>query len=305
MELRHLRYFVAVADELHFGRAAEKLHISQPPLSHQIQDLERELGVDLFHRTRHFVALTEAGRAFLEEARPILQATDHAVATARRAGRGEVGRLSVGVGHASETRVLGKALNVFLLRHSNVVLDLHTLDSREQIEALANRRIDIAFPILPVSHRDIVAEAIGTEPLVAALPVAHRLARARRLRLADLRSDPFVRGSRDAGPALHDLVSRACAEAGFEPSIVHEAGHVLTVLGLVGAGLGAAILPRSLGSRPTEGVVFRPLTQAPPVEIGVAYRRNEMSTLLLAFLETVRQVSLGCPVRPLRASVGA
>ncbi len=170
MELRHLRYFVAVADELHFGRAAEKLHISQPPLSHQIQDLERELGVDLFHRTRHFVALTEAGRAFLEEARPILQATDHAVATARRAGRGEVGRLSVGVGHASETRVLGKALNVFLLRHSNVVLDLHTLDSREQIEALANRRIDIAFPILPVSHRDIVAEAIGTEPLVAALP---------------------------------------------------------------------------------------------------------------------------------------
>ncbi len=305
MELRHLRYFVAVADELHFGRAADKLHISQPPLSHQIQDLERELGVDLFHRTRHFVALTEAGRAFLEEARPILQATDHAVATARKAGRAEVGRLSVGVGHASETRVLGKTLRVFLVRHSNVVLDLHTLDTREQIEALANRRIDIAFPILPVSHRDIVAEAVATEPLVAALPTAHRLAGARRLRLADLSSDPFVRVSPDEGPAFHDLISRVCAEAGFAPSVVHEAGHVLTVLGLVGAGLGVAILPGSLGSRPTEGVVFRPLTHAPPVEIGVAYRRNEMSTLLLAFLNVVRQVSKREPVRPLRASAGA
>jgi DNA-binding transcriptional LysR family regulator len=305
MELRHLRYFVAVADELHFGRAADKLHISQPPLSHQIQDLERELGVDLFHRTRHFVALTEAGRAFLEEALPILEATDHAVATARKAGRAEVGRLSVGVGHASETRVLGKALNAFLVGHSNVVLDLHTLDSREQIEALANRRIDIAFPILPVSHRDIVAETIATEPLVAALPAAHRLACARRLRLADLRSDPFVGVLPDESPALHELISRACAEAGFAPAIVHEAGHVLTVLGLVGAGLGVAIVPGLLGSRPTEGVVFRPLTRAPSVQIGVAYRRNEMSTLLLAFLNVVRQVSQRKHVRPLRASVGA
>ena len=260
MELRHLRYFVAVADELHFGRAADKLHISQPPLSHQIQDLERELGVDLFHRTRHFVALTEAGRAFLEEARPILQATDHAVATARKAGRAEVGRLSVGVGQAAETRVLGKALNAFLARHSNVVLDLHTLDSREQIEALATRRIDIAFPILPVSHRDIVAEAIATEPLVAALPAAHHLARARRLRLADLRSDPSCAFHPTRGPRFTISFQRACAEAGFAPSIVHEAGHILTVLGLVGAGLGVAILPGSLGSRPTEGVVFRPLT---------------------------------------------
>jgi DNA-binding transcriptional LysR family regulator len=178
MELRHLRYFVAVADELHFGRAAEKLHISQPPLSHQIQDLERELGVALFHRTRHFVALTEAGRAFLEEVRGILQDTDHAAETARKVGHGEVGRLSVGFGLASAGGVMGKILNVFFSRHSNVALDLQTLHSRAQIEALVNRRIDVAFPILPVSHRDITAEAVAVEPLVAALPAAHPLARA-------------------------------------------------------------------------------------------------------------------------------
>ena len=305
MELRHLRYFVAVADELHFGRAAEKLHISQPPLSHQIQDLERELGVDLFHRTRHFVALTEAGRAFLEEVRHILKDTDHAVATARKAGHGEVGHLSLGFGPASEAAVLGKILNAFLSRHANVALDLQTLHSQEQVDALLNRRIDVAFPILPVSHRDIVSETIADEPLIAAMPAAHPLARAGRVRLADLRAEAFVRVTPEAGPAFHDLVLRACAEAGFAPSVKREAGHVLTVLGLVGAGLGVAILPGPLGSRPTEGVVFRPLVHAPRVQIGIAYRRGEVSTLLLSLLRVAREVSRRKPARALRAFAGA
>lgn len=305
MELRHLRYFVAVADELHFGRAAEKLHISQPPLSHQIQDLERELGVGLFHRTRHFVALTEAGRAFLEEVRHILQDTDHAVETARKAGHGEVGRLALGFGPTSEAGVLGKILSAFLSRHANVALDLHTLHSREQVEALLDRRIDVAFPILPVAHRDIAAETIADEPLVVAMPASHPLARASRLRLADLRSEAFVRVAPDAGPAFHDLVQRVCAEAGFAPSVKREAGHVLTVLGLVGAGLGVAILPGPLGSRPTEGVVFHSLMNAPRVQIGIAYRRDEMSTLLLSFLCVAREVSRRKPTRSLRVSAGA
>jgi DNA-binding transcriptional LysR family regulator len=186
-----------------------------------------------------------------------------------------------------------------------VALELQILHSRDQIDALVNRRIDVAFPILPVSHRDIVAEAIAADVMVAALPAAHRLARKRRVELADLRSDPFVRVSPDAGAAFHDLVLRACAEAGFAPSVSHEAGHVLTVLAQVGAGLGVAILPGSLANRPAEGVVFRPLTHAPSFQIGVAYRRHEMSALLLAFLQVVREVSRRKPVRPLRASVGA
>ena len=305
MELRHLRYFVAVADELHFGRAAEKLHISQPPLSQQIQDLERELGVTLFHRTRHFVALTEAGRAFLDEVRRILQHTDHAAETARKVGHGEVGRLSIGFGLASAAGVMGRILNVFFSRHANVALDLQTLHSRAQIDALVNRRIDVAFPILPVSHRDIAAEPVATEPLVAAFPAAHPLASARRVRLADLRSYPFVSVSPEAAPTFHDLVLAACAEAGFTPVVAHEAGHVLTILGQVGAGLGVAILPESLGGKSAEGVVFRPLTDAPPIQIGVAYRRHETSTMLLAFLQVVREVSRKKPARPLRASASA
>jgi DNA-binding transcriptional LysR family regulator len=300
MELRHLRYFVAVADELHFGRAAEKLHISQPPLSHQIQDLERELGVELFHRTRHFVALTEAGRAFLEEVRRILQDTDHAVMTARKAGNGEVGRLSVGFGPSCEAGVL-RMLKAFLSRHPNVVLDLHDLRSRVQIQALVDRRIDVAFPILPIAHRDLASETITAGAPVVALPVAHPLARATQIRLRDLHSDPFVRVSPDGG--FHDFVLSACAQAGFAPSVAHEAGHVLTVLGLVGAGLGVAILPGAL--RPAEGVEFRTLTDAPPVQFGVAYRRHETSPLLIAFLEVVRDVSQPNPAKPLRATGSA
>ncbi len=305
MELRHLRYFVAVADELHFGRAAEKLHISQPPLSHQIQDLERELGVALFHRTRHFVALTEAGCAFLDEVRRILHDTDHAAATARKVGHGEVGRLSVGFGLASAAGVMGRILNAFFSRHANVGLDLKTLHSRAQIEALVDRQIDVAFPILPVSHRDIATEAVATEPLVAAFPAAHPLARARRVRLCDLISHPFVSISPAAAPTFHELVLAACSEAGFAPTVAHEAGHVLTILGLVGAGLGVSILPACLGGKGADGVVFRPLTDAPPIQIGIAYRRHETSTMLLALLQVVREVSGRKPARPLHASASA
>jgi DNA-binding transcriptional LysR family regulator len=305
MELRHLRYFVAVANELHFGRAAERLHISQPPLSQQIQDLERELGVDLFHRTRHFVALTEAGRVFLEEALRTLRDADHAIATARKAGRGDCGRLSIGFGPAPEAGVLRRVLAVFLEHHANVVLELHHLYTREQIDALLDRRIDVAFPLLPVAHRDIAAEAVATEPLVAALPVNHPLSRARRISLRDLRSEPFVRLLPDLGPAFETLVSRACGEAGFERSVVHEAGHVLTVLGFVGAGLGVAILPGALRGRPAEGVVFRSLERAPTVEIGVAYRRQEPSALLHDFLSVVREVSRPKRSRTLRTSATA
>jgi DNA-binding transcriptional LysR family regulator len=290
-----MRYFVAVADELHFGRAADKLHISQPPLSQQIQDLERELGVALFHRTRHFVALTEAGRAFLEEVRRILQDSDHAVMTARKAGQGEVGHLSLGFGPSSEAGVVGKVLKAFLSHHTNVIFDLHTLRSREQIEALVDRRIDVAFPILPITHRDVATELMTAKAPVVALPTAHPLARASHVRLADLRSAPFVRISPDGG--FHDFVLRACTEAGFAPSVAHEAGHVLTVLGMVGAGLGVAILPGPL--RPAEGVEFRPLRGAPRVQHGVAYRRHESSPLLLAFLDVVRDVLQRKPAPPL------
>jgi len=305
MELRHLRYFVAVAEELHFGRAAEKLHISQPPLSHQIQDLERELGVSLLHRTRHFVALTEAGRAFLEEARRILSDSDHAVATARRVGRGEVGHLSIGFGPLLAVGILGRIINGFLADHASVKLDLQTLNTAEQVEALAGGRIDVAFPILPVSHPEIVTEVVASEPLVAALPANHGRGRSRVVSLADLRSESFVGISRSAAPTFHDLVVRACGDAGFAPSVEHEANYVLTVLGLVGAGLGVAVVPGWIANRPSEGVTFRRLSGTSPVRIGVAHRRGDPSAPLLAFLEAVRTVSALRPRLNLRVTAGA
>jgi DNA-binding transcriptional LysR family regulator len=249
--------------------------------------------------------LTEAGRVFLEEALRTLRDADHAVATARKAARGDCGRLSIGFGPAPEAGLLRRVLTVFIARHANVVLDLHHLYSQEQVEALVDRRIDVAFPLLPVAHRDLATEPVTTEPLVAALPADHRLARARRLSLHDLRAEPFVRLQPDLGPAFETLVTRACGDAGFERTVAHDAGHILTVLGFVGAGHGVAVLPGALRGRAAEGVVFRSLEHAPTVAIGVAYRRQEPSALLHDFLGVVREVSPPKRSRALRASATA
>lgn len=290
MDLRHLRYFVAVAEELHFGRAAEKLHISQPPLSHQIRDLERDLGVELFHRTRHVVVLTEAGRLFLAEARHVLSDAEHAVGVAQKAARGEIGRLSVGFGPAPENGVLQRVLAMFLSRHPNVSLDLRHLYTTEQIESLASRQIHVALPLLPITHKDVVAESIGSERLVVAFPAEHPLASRNRLDLADLRNERFVRVSPERGRAYCELVTRSCEETGFNPEVTHEADDVIAVLGFVAAGLGVSILPESLRNVRADGIAFRPLHHGPSVEIGLAYRRDESSRILLSFLEVAREI---------------
>ena len=304
MELRHLRYFVAVAEELHFGRAADRLHISQPPLSHQIQNLERELGVELFRRTRHFVALTDAGRVFLAQARHVLEDAEHAIEIAQKAGRGEIGRLSVGFGPAPENGVLKRVLSVFLSRHPDICLDLHNLYTREQIEALASRRIQVGFPLLPIKHRDLVVETVATEPLSAALPAGHALASRDRIDLGDLRDEPFVRVSPALGTTFSDFVIQACRQAGFTPQVAYEAGHLMTVLGFIAAGLGVSILPDSLRRAGAEGVVFRRLHRTLTVDIGLAYRRDDSSKVLLSFLEVVRDVTRRSRLRSVPAAAG-
>lgn len=305
MDLRHLRYFVAVAEELHFGRAAERLHISQPPLSHQIQDLERDLGVELFHRTRHFVVLTEAGRLFLDEARHVLDDAEHAIGIAQKAARGEIGRLAVGFGPAPENGVLRRVLSTFLSRHPDVSLDLRNLYTTEQIEALINRQIQVGFPLLPILHRDLVVESIGSERLVVAFPLEHPLASRDRVGLGDLRNEPFVRLSPELGTAFCELVTRSCGESGFKPRVAHEAGHMNTILAFVAAGLGVSILPGSLRNVRAEGIAFRPLHHGPSVEIGLAYRRDESSKTLFSFLEVVRTITRQGRLRPIRKAASA
>lgn len=303
LELRHLRYFVAVAEELHFGRAADRLHISQPPLSHQIQDLERELGVELFRRNRRSVTMTEAGRLFLEEARHVLGDADHAVEIAHKAARGEVGRLTIGCGPAPEIHILERVLRVFVTRHPDVQIELQSLYTQEQVEALGRRQIQVAFPLLPIPHRGLVVEIIGEEPLVVALPTRHRLSAQDRISLAALREESFVLISREVGPSFHDLVLRSCQEAGFTPNVAHEATRVPTVLGFVAAGLGISLHPGSVASSRPEGVVFRTLSpRAPTIEIGMAYRRDESSSILSAFAEVVREVARQRRPRPVWAA---
>ena len=293
MELRHLRYFVAVAEELHFGHAATRLHISQPPLSHQIQDLERELGVALFLRSRRSVTLTEAGRLFLEEARHVLGDAQHAMDTAKKAARGEIGRLSVGFGPTPENGLLNAVLSLFLARHPDVQLELHNLYTQEQVEGLAHRSIDVGFPLLPISNRALAVERIGVEPVRVVLPERHPLASQTRIALSDLRAESFVFVAREVGPGFYDLLQSSCGAAGFTPTVTHEARHVMTVLGFVAAGLGITLLPGAVSGACPAGVVFRPLHRAPVVEVGLAYRPDDVSLPLLAFLDVVREVSRG------------
>ncbi len=290
MELRHLRYFVAVAEDLHFSRAAARLHIAQPALSQQIRRLEQEIGVSLFNRTKRRVELTAAGRAFLDQAQRVLVQTDRAVRTAQRAGHGEIGQLAIGFVPSADLDVLPRVLRLWRARFPDVEIDLYTMLPAAQIEALRDGRIHVGFVRLPVDESGLVVKSIRREPLLAVLPRRHRLARAARVRVADLAGETLIIFARHVAPGYYDVFMSACGRAGFTPRVFH-AGSMQTNLALVSAGLGVTMLPASIRSLRRDGVVYRDL--APPVpyvEMAIAYRRDERSTVLPAFLEVVREV---------------
>ena len=294
MELRHLRYFVAVAEELHFSRAAARLHIAQPPLSQQIRRLEGDLGVALFSRTRRRVELTPAGRALLEEARRVLAQADRAARIARRAGTGAIGQLALAFVPSADLDLLPRVLRLWRGRFPDVELDLQVLLPVAQMEALAAGRIQVGLLRLPVAaDRAVVVEPIQNEPLVAVLPRRHRLARRSRVRLADLAGETIMMFPRHVAPGYYDVMISAFRDAGFTPSVFHP-GTMQTNLALVSAGLGASLLPSSIRNLRRAGVVYRPLMPpVPRVELAVAYRRDERSAVLPAFLELVRVVASG------------
>ncbi len=290
MELRHLRYFVAVAEELHFGRAAARVRIAQPPLSQQIRQLEQELGVTLFNRTRRRVELTPAGRAFLEDVRRVFGQVELAVRTAQRASRGEIGQLALGFVPSADLDVLPRVLRVWSARFPTVEIELYTLLPRAQLEALRDGHIQLGFLRLPVDERGLVLESIQREPLLAALPQGHRLARSARVRLGDLAGETMILFPRHIAPGYYDLYIRACRHAGFTPRVLHP-GSMQTNLGLVSAGLGVALMPASIRNLRRAGVVYRALAPpVPHVEMAVAYRRDHRSAVLPAFLRVLREV---------------
>lgn len=297
MELRHLRYFVAVAEELHFGRAAKRLHLAQPSLSQQIRQLEEHLGVELLLRSnKRRVRLTEAGAVLLGEARSTLARVERAAESARRAGRGEVGRLAVGFVPSATDDVLPDILRTFRERFPVVGLVLHELTTPEQAEALRDERIQVGFCRPPVGDGSLACEIVLREPLVAALPEGHRLCAGSEVPLRSLAGEPFVLFPRESAPAFHDRIVGVCRRAGFEPEVAQEAIQMHTIASMVAVGMGVALVPASLQNLRRKGVVYKPLRGgAPAAEIAAIWRPEDPSPVLQRFLGVVGEV-VGSPL---------
>lgn len=291
MELRHLRYFIAVAEELHFGRAAERLGISQPPLSQQIQALEEEIGARLFERTNRRVELTDAGRLFLDESRQVLAQVDKAVLLARRAHLGELGELKIGfTSSAPFTSTIPSSIHAFRKACPDVHLDLQEMSSRQVLKALLEESLQVSV-IRPLALPDAVHWVeLFREPLVAVLRADHPLAAGSEdgLAIAALAEEPFVFFPRSYGTGLYDQVIALTRQAGFSPRIAQEASEAMTIIGLVSAGLGVSILPASFRRTRVDGVVYRTLSDPEATTaVWLVRRQNEGSPLALSFIDLV------------------
>ncbi|OLU35148.1 LysR family transcriptional regulator [Pseudomonas sp. PA15(2017)] len=289
MELRHLRYFVAVAEELHFGRAADLLGISQPPLSQQIQALEQELGVRLFERSNRHVALTDAGRLFLEETRQTLAQVSKSVDVVRRAEQGEIGELQIGfTASAPFVSIIPRAVFAFRQAFAAVHLDLQEMTSSQVCQALVEKKLQIGM-IRPLElPGELDAVELLREPLVALLHAGHPLAGEHNggLALAELADQPFVFFPRSYGTGLYGQLFSLARQAGFTPRITQEAHEALTIIGLVAAGLGVSVLPASFRRIRIDGVVFRTLTDTDATTaVWLVKRRQERSPLAQAFID--------------------
>ena len=295
MELRHLRYFVAVAEELNFGRAAERLRMAQPPLSRQIRDLEREVGAALFERVPRGVELTPAGRAFLPEARLTLAQAERAQRSAQRAAKGETGRLRVGfVEAATHSGILPDVLSFFRAHLPGVGLSLFELDPLRQAEAFQEGRIDVGILHSPPldAARWLRVEPIYSEPVILALPKSHALAGRSRLALASLADESFVGFPRVVAPEIYDDIIASCRRAGFSPRIVQEAAGWHTLASLVSAGVGVGVVPRSIAEFQQAGVVYRTV-RALDVEMSLAavWKRAERSPVRERFVAALKAVA--------------
>lgn len=256
MDLRRLRYFVAVAEELHFGRAARRLNVSQPPLSVQVRTLEREIGAPLLIRTQRRVELTEAGRVLLEEARRLLDQAEAAVVHARRAAEGAVGRLAIGFVSTVDYSFLPPLVRRFRQKHPGIALKLLELTGDRQQALLQSGELDLGLSILPSPAAGLTTRPVFREPLVAAVPANHPLAARRRTTLRSLSAEPFIQFPRELAPGLYDLAIAACQKSGFTPHLAQEAIQMQTILGLVAAGLGVALVPHCMSKLQRPGVRY-------------------------------------------------
>ena len=289
-ELRQLRCFVAAAEELHFGRAAARMNMTQPPLSRQIQLLEHVLGVKLLDRTSRTVKLTPAGRVFLLEARRILRLTESAALATRRIASGEAGTIALGFTAASGYSFLPRLLLQRASGAPNIDVALKEMVSAEQIEALTTGRIDVGLLRPPITRSEFTTLKVTSEPLVAALPFGDaRLAKAR-LTLKDFDATPLVMYAPDGAGYFHDMLAGLFEAAGVAPIVVQSLSQIHSMLALVRSGLGAALVPEAAMSLHFDDVHFRPVatTPAAPVELYAAWRSDNDNPALASFLDLLR-----------------
>jgi DNA-binding transcriptional LysR family regulator len=295
IELRLMRSFVAVAEELHFGRAAVRLGISQPPLSKHIQQLEETLGASLLQRNNRSVTLTAAGRVFLDEARRTVEQFERAISLAQHADRGESGHLALGFIDAAIYSIVPDAVRLFAQAYPNVKLSLTEMLIPEQIDALAEHRIDAGLIHPPIDRPGIAIETILIEPLIVALPSGHPLARHKEIALPLIAKEPLIQFPRFINPSLYDEILVLCRGAGFSPRIALEPTPKQTIIGLVAAGLGLSLLPACLGNLMRRGVTYRPLTGGNlNIVTSLAWREGENTPAVERFREVVRKASRNC-----------
>lgn len=290
-EVRHLRYFIAVAERLHFGRAAAALHISQPPLSRAIQDLETMLGTTLLARTRRRVELTPEGVWFLNESRRLVAQLDDAVKEAGRMGSGETGTLRLGFVSLADYGVLPPLLKAFKSSRPRVTLALREMLSPDQAADLAAGDLDLGLLIPPVVG-DLDHIVAQRERFLVALPARHKLAKSDgHVAATDLANEPFIMVPRENAPALHDGIMDLASRGGFTPHIAQEAIQMQTVVSLVSSGLGVALVPSSVSNLGRRGVVYRRLRDAhPPLDVWLAWRKGVLSAAGGEFVRIARRL---------------
>ncbi len=288
VELRHLRYFLAVADELHFGRAADRVHIAQPAISQQIQRLEAEIGTELFHRNRREVRIAPAGAALRGYAQRAIDEVEAGVEAARRAARGEIGSLTVGFLETAASTIVPLAVRQFRAARPDVDLTLRELGVGAQIEDLQAGRLDVGIVRPPADADDLVFERIIDEELIAAVPSRHPLAARDRISARTVVDQPLVLLAREVVPGLYDQVLAIRQEQSGTGTIAQEATSIQAVLGLVSADLGISVLPASVRSLSRDGVEFVAIRSPHRSPLLTARRRDDDSPLVEAFLAAAR-----------------
>lgn len=294
MELRHLRYFVAVAEELHFTRAAERLGIKQPPLSSQIRQLEHEMGAPLFHRLTRGVELTEAGALLLIEARQILDQVEQTKAGVQSRARGETGHIHLGFAGATYFQPLVPAvIRAYREHYPSVVLSPEQSNTPQLVAGLRSGEIDIAFVRPPISDDEGLAiEPLVEEPMLIVLPASHPRAGDHSMPLEALARETLILFPRAIGPGLYDAVIASCQRAGFSPKLGQEAPQISAIVHMVAAGFGVSIVPQSIKQIHAEGIVFLGIDgDAPRTPISLAYRQDDHSTVVRNFVALVRRIS--------------